>query len=54
MQIHLEAVFMLNPEMHMEGVIEPVWRFAWKPRLGVQKMYIQAVTKRLSRGTWML
>jgi len=50
----------VNSEMHMEAVIERVWRCTWRPsssefggssHLGV-KIHLEAVIERVWRCTW--
>jgi len=39
--MHLEANIKLNSEMHMEAVIEEVWRCICRPRLCHSEMHLE-------------
>ena len=41
--MHLEAEIKLKSEMHLEAVIERVWRYIWRPRLCNSEMNLEAV-----------
>jgi hypothetical protein len=40
--MHLEAEIELNSEMHLEAVIERVWRCTWRPRSCNSEMHLKA------------
>ena len=40
--MHLEAEIKLNSEMHLEAVIEGVWRYTWKPRSCNSELHLEA------------
>jgi hypothetical protein len=42
LEMHLEAMIELNSEMHLEGVIERVWRCIWRPRSSNSEMHLEA------------
>jgi hypothetical protein len=43
--MHLEAEIELNPQIHLETVIEQVWRCIWRPRLYNSGMHLEAEIK---------
>ena len=44
--MHLEAEIDLNSEMHLEAVIERVWRCIWKRRSNNSEMHLEDVIER--------
>jgi hypothetical protein len=42
LEIHLDAKIRLNSEMHLEAVIEGVWRSTWRPRSWNSEMHLDA------------
>jgi len=44
LEMHLEAKIKFNSEMHLEAVIERVWRCTWRPR--------SSQTQRYTRRPW--
>ena len=63
--MHLEAMIKLNSEMHLEAVIERVWRCIWRLTSSNAEMpleaeiklnserHLEAVTEQVSRWIWM-
>jgi len=43
--MQLEAEIKLDSEMHLEAVIERVWRFIWRPRSCNSEMHLEAELK---------
>ena len=52
--MHLEAEIKLIPEMHLEAVIERIWRSTWRPRCCHWEMHLEATIERVWRWIWRL
>jgi uncharacterized protein YndB with AHSA1/START domain len=48
----LEAQIELNSEMHLEAMIERVWRCIWRPRSSNLEMPLDTVIERVWRCIW--
>jgi len=52
--MYLEAKIKLNSEMHLDAVIERIWRCIWRPRLCNIEMHFESVIEQVWRCTWRL
>ena len=50
----LEAEIELDSDMHLQAVIERVWRCIWRLRSSNSEMHLEAVIERVWRCTWRL
>ena len=49
LETHLEPEIELNSEMHLEAVIEQIWRWFCRPRLSNSEMHSESGIERLWR-----
>jgi len=52
LEMHLDAEIMMNSEMHLEAMIDWVWRCIWRPQSCNSEMHMDTVIERVWRWTW--
>jgi hypothetical protein len=52
--MHMVAEMKFNSEMHLETVIELVWRFIWRPKSRNSEICSEAIIERVLGCIWRL